>query len=375
MTSPLPVIWLFTEHKNATYDINFCYPSKVNAGANGFFLQTWDAQAIESSGVVNTIDELHKYFQLSRPVAAVFSRYVQPFGARLIAEVRALGVPTLFHLDDLLQEVPFDLGLKYTNVYNSSFRRELDNCLSSADGLLVSTQTLANELNLRLPFKPLTILQGVCYLDAKHWRLINISNRLRRIKHRIEHGCSITVGYMGSASHSRDLLSISPQIKELLQRNSRLRFETMGIPMPDMLLNNFPERVRSFQAASPYSTFLKSLFELGWDVGLAPLVKDRFNECKTATKFVEYTTCGIPTVAQRLQSYQALPSNAIMLAEDNEWVPAVESLVADRVLRDRQLRMAKKYCLEKCSPATAAETFIRSFKFLSSTAKHQTFDD
>jgi glycosyltransferase involved in cell wall biosynthesis len=266
-----------------------------------------------------------------------------------------LGIVTIFHLDDLLQQMPADIGPKYAATYSDAYMAELHACILASDGVLASTPILAAHLAVRYPQHNIQTVLGVCYDPAPGWAAQGIRSRLARFKRRLSSVGVQTLGYMGSSSHLRDLATVTPQIAELMRERPNLRFETLGLPAPDVLKNEFGERIGQFGYARNYTEFLSTLYELNWDLGLAPLVQDDFNRAKTATKFVEYTACNVPTLAEDVEPYSSVGReyDAIALASGGAWAKAAAELLSNPASRHRQLRRAQALCRSSFT-ATAA---------------------
>ena len=151
---------------------------------------------------------------------------------------------------------------------------------------------------------------------------------------------------MGSHSHKEDLQSVVPAILEVMERHSNVIFETMGLPVPTEILNNQPSRAKSYGGVLDYGVFLKNLYEVNWDIGIAPLLQCDFNRCKTITKYIEYTIAGIPMIASDIAPYNEVVNgnNGLLAASHSEWVSALEAMVTNVDFRRKSLRLAKEAC-------------------------------
>lgn len=63
------------------------------------------------------------------------------------------------------------------------------------------------------------------------------------------------------------------------------------------------KQVKLNQGVSDYDKFIRSFFDEGYDIGLAPLLSTPFYESKTNTKFREYGACGVAGVYSRAAPY------------------------------------------------------------------------
>lgn len=339
-------LWLFTEHRNATALINFELPQMASTKQMNVSYESWSSQEVASLGLDALTALLKDKASASTPDAAIFSRFVLPHGLALIALCRSLGVKTFFHLDDLLLQLPTDIGQKYSEVYSAKYVAELQACILATDGVLASTPVLAEQLATRHPQLNIQTILGVCHVELPGWKLPGIRSRLARLKRKLTTSGTQTLGYMGSSSHERDLATISPQIAELMRAKPHIHFETLGLSAPKALKAEFGNRVREFGYTRNYAEFLAALYELGWDLGLAPLVQDDFNRAKTATKFVEYTACGIPTLAEDIETYASLDRQhvAISLATKGAWANAADQMLSNPARLNRQLLQAQQLC-------------------------------
>ena len=360
-------LWLFTEHRNATFMINFTLPLQVASSPSSVGFESWSGQEVADLGLDAITNILRSKANGVLPSAAIFSRFVSPYGHALIELCKSFGIVTLFHLDDLLQQIPSDLGLKYTATYSETYRAELHKCILASDGILASTPILAKHLAERYSNQNIRTVLGVCYAPAPGWTAWGIRSRLARLKRRLTNTGVQTLGYMGSSSHVRDLASAMPQIASLMRARSNLRFETLGLPVPDMLINEFGDRTRQYGYSQNYPEFLATLYELNWDLGLAPLVQDDFNRAKTATKFVEYTACGIPTLAEDVETYSSIGReyDAIAVATDGAWARVAANLLSNTRNRHRQLKRAQALCQSSYTGANALKRMLEAIDQLS----------
>ena len=94
------------------------------------------------------------------------------------------------------------------------------------------------------------------------------------------------------------------------------------------------------------SKYYGKLLSLGLHIGIAPLVDNNFNRCKSNIKYLEYTMAGIPVIASNVLPY----SSTIKDGEDgiivkkgryNLWKRALESLIENEKERIRLWENAK----------------------------------
>jgi hypothetical protein len=357
-------LWLFTEHRNATFIINFELPKQTASEYFNVHFESWSSEEVADIGIDAMTTALQAKANETLPQAAIFSRYVLPHGQTLISLCKSLGIVTLFHLDDLLQQLPIDIGQKYAATYSETYKSALDACIRASDGILASTPILAAQIAKLYPLHSIQTVLGVCYDPGPGWTARAVRSRIARFKRRLTSVGIQTLGYMGSSSHLRDLATITPQIAALMRTRPSLHFETLGLPAPDVLKAEFGDRIRQYGFTSTYSDFLTRLYEVRWDLGMAPLVRDDFNQSKTFTKFIEYTASGIPTLAEDIAPYSHLARDhrAIALATGSAWVRVADHLLSNASTRRDQLQRAQTLCKTTFTGSLALEHLIKSIE-------------
>jgi glycosyltransferase involved in cell wall biosynthesis len=87
--------------------------------------------------------------------------------------------------------------------------------------------------------------------------------------------------------------------------------------------------VREFQPGVPFDCYQQELAALDLDLALAPLAVNRFNECKSNLRLLEYGVLGWPVVATDIAPYQGgLPVTRVKNAPA-AWVEAIRTLALD----------------------------------------------
>ena len=126
-----------------------------------------------------------------------------------------------------------------------------------------------------------------------------------------------------------------PVVRHFLeQHGDMVMFEFIGW-MPEAL-SELPN-VMLHPWIGEYDAFLE--FKLGrrWDIGIAPLIGDGFDQYKTDNKYREYAGCGEPGVYSRVSPFvETIRDGSTGLLVDNEpaaWIAALERMVQSPELR------------------------------------------
>lgn len=324
-------VLIFTEHFNATYYISFDIPLRALHDRGEASFRAYDQQAVANGGEGCWRQWLDSF----RPDVVFFTRYGRADGANIMHDCLARGIPVVYHIDDNLLDLPDSLGPEIVarqGAAAAARRIMLEQC----DLVYASTKVLADILKGYFPQK--NILVGI-YASMFEVKVPPANPN-----------APMTIGYMGSKGHKEDLALVVPALVALMQQRPQLRFETFGtIELPRDLLR-FGERVQHHSVQKGYHEFLQTLAELNWSIGLAPLVDEPFNRCKAPTKFIEYTSCGIPVVASEVLPYaEAIVPGCGVLVQD-DWAVAIARLLEDSNARACLVTAAQAHCANTYAP-------------------------
>ncbi len=266
------------------------------------------------------------------PTAIVLSRFGHSTAYEVIlGAADATGTPVIFHIDDDLFDLPATVGVeRYRGARHPRRAHTLHRALTDATFVIAATEALADQLAWR----------------AGHGRIGWLHNGAagrvwpRRPAKAI--GEPLVIGYMGSASHSADLETIAPALNRLLGRTRDVRLELFGSISKQPAAELLPSGItRRDVVAGDYPAFKSRLKDLGWDIGLAPLLSTPYNRCKTATKWAEYAEAGIAVVASDIEPYQPMiEAGAAFPAGPGQWDHALDRLLAQPDLRQDLIRSA-----------------------------------
>lgn len=153
----------------------------------------------------------------------------------------------------------------------------------------------------------------------------------------------ITLFYHGSASHGADLRWLRPVIAEVLARDERLAFEVIGNASVRRLFKGLP-RVQVLHPMK-WDSYRALIRRPGRNIGLAPLLDNRFNRARSHTKFFDITQAGAVGVYALGDVYGGIirhEQNGLLLPMDRtSWVEEILRLAGDESLRSRLLEGAR----------------------------------
>lgn len=187
-------------------------------------------------------------------------------------------------------------------------RKNMEVCLSLADGVTVSVPTLKNlysHLNENIYVNP----NGT---DLNWWKP-------KPKKHK-----GIRIGWRGAYGHRADVTLIEPAIKELKKKYD-ITFVSFGVKPP------FESEHKEWVGFLQYP---EKLAELDLDIAVVPLIDSSYNRCKSNIAIQEFSALKIPVVASPTENQKGMP---ILYAKNNyEWYENLEKLIKSRKLRKEQ---------------------------------------
>lgn len=129
------------------------------------------------------------------------------------------------------------------------------------------------------------------------------------------------VGWAGGVSHDGDLAVIVDVIKELA---GEVDWIFMGM-CPDAIRPYIAE----FHAGADISLYPARLAALNLDLAVAPLEHNKFNECKSNLRILEYGVLGYPVVATNFTPYQDGFPVTLVKNRFKDWVAAIRDHIND----------------------------------------------
>lgn len=236
------------------------------------------------------------------------------------------GVPVVAECDDNYRNAPAYNPASGAFKQGSGAREIVSRQFRMADAMIVSTpglRDLYTDFNDHIYVVPNSI-------DFRAW------DRARARRRRKP---GIRIGWAGGANHERDLKILTKVIPAVMARHREARFVFVhGVPE---FLKGLPgvEVVQKFVPIHQYPHFLASQ---DFDIGLAPLEDNDFNNGKSNLRWLEYSALGIPTVASRVGHFAAtirdgedgfLVSTESAEAEASGFTERICEMIEDRALR------------------------------------------
>lgn len=276
----------------------------------------------------------------------------------LIVDARGSGTPVVFDVDDLIfdeaiaEEIPAlrllpeeerSLWLQGVRRY----RRTMEAC----DGYIGSTQMLVDHAreHVRMPAARFDNGVGLALGRASDEAL----QRSRRPG-------PPRIGYLsGTTTHDEDWFFVEPAVAAVLEARPSVELVLGGHLPASELEARFPGRVQRvpFLGWTELPDVLRDL-----DVNLAPLAPgSRFNEAKSAIKWLEAALTSTPTVASPTGPFSDAITdgvNGFLAGTTGEWAAAILALIDDPLLRHRVGVRARRDALVRWSPHRQGQRYL-----------------
>ncbi|MGB3873645.1 MAG: glycosyltransferase [Stenotrophomonas sp.] len=214
----------------------------------------------------------------------------------------------VFELDDYLPNLPAK------NIHREHMPRDILRGLRRAFGLVdrvvVSTPALAEAFAGMHP--DIRIARN--RLPPLWWKGLPAPRR--------NAGARPRVGWAGGLGHAGDLELIAGVISELAGEVDWVFFGMCPEPLQPYVAELHP--------GVDITLYPRMLARLNLDLAIAPLEQNRFNECKSNLRLLEYGACALPVVCSDVGPYRGdeLPVTRVR-NRHRDWVGAIRSHLAD----------------------------------------------
>jgi glycosyltransferase involved in cell wall biosynthesis len=221
--------------------------------------------------------------------------------------------------------------------------------LKFVDAITVTTEELANvyrEFNENIYVLPNSV-------DLSTWNPVRI----------VKDGTA-RVTWHGGCSHYDDLLEIKPVLESVTKKNKNLKLEICGHEFKGIFKNISPKQY-SYHGWVPTEVHPYKQALLNADVAVIPLKDDLFNRCKSAIKWIEYSSLQIPCVARNIPPYSEVIEHGktgFLYNNNDECEMYLDKLVNDPVMRASMGKQAYFYVVENYDARANSEIWGNAIK-------------
>jgi len=342
----------------ANQDLSQCNYYRVQQRERQLVAGGWSVEIINHRNVASAHPEIDK-----SSVVIFYRVAASPALLHAILYARALGVATIYDIDDLIFDPrfypePFETyeGQISQEEYLSLrfgvplFRYAIQAC----DIGLTSTAVLADLL------RPL-VRSHQCYVLRNGFDQRN-DDFLNNVPESFSKS-AVTVFYgSGTKAHSLDFSEIiAPALIDLLANNSKARLALAGYVPLDARFDQYRSRIVRMGFTADVRAYWE--FLSGVDVNVAVLSRNPATDAKSEIKWLEAAMFGIPSIVSPTATYQdvLIHGEDCLFAETSlDWADALQRLTSDAELRLQIGSQARRKALD-CYSLSAAEEVLKQF--------------
>jgi glycosyltransferase involved in cell wall biosynthesis len=165
-----------------------------------------------------------------------------------------------------------------------------------------------------------------------------------------------TIGWIGSPSTARYLNELAPALAKVC-KGGRARVCLVG--SGQINLSNVPVDVIDWHEDTEVDEIRR------FDVGIMPLPDEPWARGKCGFKLIQYMSCSLPIVASPVGVNSEMVDNGVngyLASTTDEWVRALEALMADAEMRRQMGAVGRKRVEEKYCLAVTAPKFVELLK-------------
>lgn len=260
-------------------------------------------------------------------------------------EFKKYGKRVIYDMDDDFWNVSKD---NPSVLVSNALKDQYEGMIKEADAVITPSTVLAKKFKKHFKKKIFICPNGV-----------DLEQYIER-PHRSQ---KLVIGYMGAASHWKDLQLIGEVVNELSKKYDFIFniYGLVGEPLEaamymynrTMKANFTPEKNEYYKSAldfyhqlndvplwhipfMPPELHPKTLSMCDFDIGLAPLVDNEFNRGKSCVKYYEYASVGTVVLASDVLPYK---DEVPYLAKNTfkDWYNKLEKLIVDTEFRKKTL--------------------------------------
>lgn len=284
---------------------------------------------------------------------AIFGRTYPPQVNPVEAMVafKKAGARVLYDMDDDFWQVAKD---NPSVLISNASKDQYEALIKEADAIITPSKALAKKFKKLIGGKEVFIApNGICDLYKPRKKELD----------------GLVIGYMGAASHWKDLQLIGEVLTELHKKHDFL-FTIYGITGEPLEAAMYyynrsirqglePEKNDYMREALKFYTQIQkvpmyhwpfmppelhphTLAKMDFDIGLAPLQDTEFNHGKSCVKFYEYAATGTVTLASKVEPYKS-EVNYCAKNTFKDWHNKLERLIVDVPFREKVLKQQQDF--------------------------------
>jgi len=289
----------------------------------------------------------------------LFYRVLDSSYLKAMQDIKSLGIKTVYIWDDNFFKMPSEVP-DYVYCNNIENMKSFKGMLSTADLVKVSTDSIYRE----------SISYNKSVMKCEGTFDFSLIPRTFEKKDRY-----IRIGYFGGTGRDTQFSFVFEALLKIAVQYPNAIFEFFGfspininILKSETLKVSKENRIFTFPVTYPYDVAMKFLFQRNWDIGLAPLIKNEFNESKSNAKYRDYGACHIAGIYTDILTYNTSVTHEVtgLLVNNTsiDWETAISRLIEDSIFRKSIADNAYDDVKKRFNVTRAAEDWMSIFKNL-----------
>jgi glycosyltransferase involved in cell wall biosynthesis len=169
-----------------------------------------------------------------------------------------------------------------------------------------------------------------------------------------------TIGWIGTSSNFDSLNLVADPIRRFLEKFRGTRFLVVSDKRP-ALMQKLPDRVvfRSWSESAEVSDIAS------FDIGIMPLIDNKWSRGKCSFKMLQYMACGVPFVASPVgMNGQIIRDHGCGIAAvtGDDWYGAISALYQDQQLREELATKGRNTVCKEFSSHRIAQRLAEVFR-------------
>lgn len=263
----------------------------------------------------------------------------------LIRSLRSRNIKVLYEIDDYVHGIRHAIDHDFAGFYQKSDLKEMETCMRACDGIIVSTQYLAEKYQRIARDRPVWVCENG--LDTGRYNLT------RPPRGQVNGRETVTIIWAGATGHQVATLPWLSAIASVMRDHKHVTFVSIGQDFASLLTEQFPDRTMSipFTSLECYPASMMT-----GDIAIAPAGYTDWYKAKSTLRAMESALLGIPVVAHKHYASAVLDGETGIIAARPENVrSALSSLVRDDDRRHTMSEVARAYALENFTMHTRVE--------------------
>lgn len=282
----------------------------------------------------------------------------------MVEDCHKQGAKVIYEADDAFLD-SYGKERKNLDHLSDDHKEKTIETIKKCDAMIVTNETLRDNYR-RFVDIPIYIIPN--YVDYEWYGegRFNIERTTEEVR----------IGWFGSQGHLEDLQMVIPALKQILDKYPHTKFIYCGFGgmSSDRLVTEagwgedvfkeLPRNRREFVPGVREDLWPMKHRSLDLDIGIAPLIDDYFNKCKTPIKWMEYSILSTPSVCSPTLYSEVVENcrTGFIAKSVEEWVEHLSALIENKDLRKRIGENASKEVYNKHNLKDHLDEWLVVFK-------------